>query len=369
MRLSDGMKMEGAGLHVGCIAVDGESFVVEWRRADEAPSSSIVESDHRLEHLLLSCVGSLRIRYCIDDGYSLDSDKLLEIDDSHLVSIRVLQTSHEIRSVRIAGEESTGGGSGRRVDIDEDGVLGRFDDRVGVLPQSVSMREQRAIPVESILRDVEHHLARTAVRGDRLERGDEIFLHSSDSNDSSRFLSDSEIDKRDVLVEEVERGVEARLSKGAEAGVGEEGAECGFGGGDGAGRRFEGDAVDELGGDIESVFLLVVREDTAGSEGEKRFWGSRERVFRDKSLQWMDELSCTSLYDDGAHFVVADAPFPPSARLATGSSVENPVRLDAVEAEGAGAESGREWCVEGGEGGSAIDGSVVRRSGGKNESL
>lgn len=174
----------------------------------------------------------------------------------------MLQTADKVRSVGVAGEESTGSRSGRRIDVDEDGMFGRFDDRVGVLPQSVSVREERSVPVESILRHVENHLSRAAVRRHWLQSGDEVFLHPSDSNDSSRFFPNSKIDEGDVLVEEVDGGVESRFSERSRRS--EEGRKGSFGG---ARWRFERDTVNELGGDVQCVFFLVVCEDAARCEG------------------------------------------------------------------------------------------------------
>ena len=55
-------------------------------------------------------------------------------------------------------------------------------------------------------------------------------------------------------------------------------------------RRFEGDAVDKLVGDVEGVLLLVVREDAAGSVGEEGTRGAREGVLGVEGLQ----ASCIS---------------------------------------------------------------------------
>ena len=287
MRLSDGVEMKGAGSDVGGVAMNVVAFVIDRRSSKQTPSSSVVESDSGLENLLLSCVGSLCIRHSIHNRHSLHPNQLLEIDDSRFIPIRVLETSNEIRSIRITGKESTGGGGRRRVNVDEDRMFGRLDNRVGVFPQSMSMREQRTIPIESILRNVEYHLSRATVRRDGLESGDEIFLYTPNSDYSSRFLSDSEVDKGDILVEEVERGIEAGFSKGSRAS--EEIRKGRFGRGS-AGRWLEGDAVDQLGGDIESVFLLVVSEDTARCEGEERFGSSRECIFRNKGLESENQL-------------------------------------------------------------------------------
>jgi hypothetical protein len=249
---------------------------------------TIIERDHRLELLVPSLALDFfpipdRIAY----RDSLDADELLKVNNTRLVPIRMLETPREHGSIRIRGEESTRRRRRCRVDVDEDRVLRRFDDGVGVLCESVTVGKEGAGPRLAVLGDEEDHLAwnsSCATRRVWLESYDEELLHSSYPNDSRRGLANAQVDVRVVLVEKVGRRVESRF---ASTDWGEEGSSLGVRSRRG---RVEGDAVDEGLGDVEAVLSLVVGKHASRDGCEEKFRWSREGVCRVECLQCTRQL-------------------------------------------------------------------------------
>jgi hypothetical protein len=255
---------------------------------DERKSKrTIIESNPSFQPLLLlPRLNRLDVPNRIHNRDSLDSINLLKIHDAVLVPVRALERTDKVRSVAVRGEERTGDGGGGRIDVDEKGVRGRFNDRVGVLTQSMTVRELSARPSLRILRNVEDHFAPrsgrvTGLTGGGLEGGDEVLAYSSDTDDAPRFPPDGEIDKRLVLVEEVNRGVQpALLQAPGGRSVGGRAA-AGLG-------RVERGAVDEFGGDERGEVFFVVGEDAAGSVREKVFRSGGEGVLSVVGLRIWD---------------------------------------------------------------------------------
>lgn len=226
----------------------------------------------------------------VDDGDALDADNLLKVDDPVPVAVRVLEAPHKVGPVRVAREERARRGTRRRVDVDEDRVLGALDDRVGVLAQAVAVRELGAGPRRAVFRHVEDHLAcsaraaRPALGGRRLERRDEVLLHASDADDTTGLATNAEVDVGAVLVEEVGRRVQARFperARGAAAEEGRDGVLEGRARG-GVRRLRRGGLVrgteDERVGHGRGEVLLVVGKDAARGVGEEGLGRRRKGV-------------------------------------------------------------------------------------------
>lgn len=108
------------GAHqIARVALDLLALVIYRGRLDEVPASTyatiisaqhlkraaglltVVEGDLRLEMLLLSSLNSLGVADRVDDGHSLHTDQLLEVDNAHLVAVGVLERADEESAVRV----------------------------------------------------------------------------------------------------------------------------------------------------------------------------------------------------------------------------------------------------------------------------
>lgn len=102
-------------------------------------------SNPRLQLLLPTQGSLLGVTDDIHDGDPIESNHLLEIDESLAVPIRVVEGRRVVRSVRVGLEEGTpfGAGVGVRRDVEEDGIGRRFEYGIGLKGQSAGELRMR----------------------------------------------------------------------------------------------------------------------------------------------------------------------------------------------------------------------------------
>lgn len=92
-------------------------------------------------------------------------------------------------------------------DVGKEAPRGGFGERIGVLLETLSVREVASLPLGGIFRHVEDHFIVDSVRavvGCRFESCDEEALDGAQSYDASGLLlPDAQVDKVDVFCEEV----------------------------------------------------------------------------------------------------------------------------------------------------------------------
>lgn len=76
-------------------------------RVHRLPPSSIVVRDPRLQLLIARKRGFFRIRNDVDDGDSVETDHLFEIDETFTVSVDVFERGRVVSAVRVGLEESS----------------------------------------------------------------------------------------------------------------------------------------------------------------------------------------------------------------------------------------------------------------------
>ena len=113
----------------------------------------------------MATLNVLRVPHDVRETDALNPVDVLEIDVPHLVAVRVLQTLHKERPIRVAHEQRPDRALVVRQHVHSKRVRRRLHDRIRVLAQARvrRVREPRFGPCLRVHRHVEEHFARRAV--------------------------------------------------------------------------------------------------------------------------------------------------------------------------------------------------------------
>ena len=152
----------------------------------------------------MATLNVLRVPHDVRETDALNPVDVLEIDVPHLVAVRVLQTLHKERPIRVAHEQRPDRALVVRQHVHSKRVRRRLHDRIRVLAQARvrRVREPRLRPRLRVHRHVEEHFARRAVRV-ILHRHDRELGHDRERDDPPRVLPGAKILHLLLRLEEV----------------------------------------------------------------------------------------------------------------------------------------------------------------------